>query len=424
MRFFIPAFCFVFLSLQSLAQTGPDVNYDEAKIPAYTLPDPLRMPNGKRVKSTSEWKQKQLPYLLRLFRENVYGVMPGRTADEYFKTRSVDSAALGGKAIRKQLTIYFSMQDTTASMNVLLYLPKNTSEKVPVFIGLNFAGNHTVHADTGIYLSDRWIAADADYKTENNRATEAARGIQADRWQVDELIANGFGLATAYYGDLEPDYAEGWQTGIRSSLQEALHIKPEAWSAIGAWAWGLSRMADYLETDPAVNKDQIIITGHSRLGKAALWSAANDPRFAMIISNESGEGGAALSKRVYGETIARINTTFPHWFVAKYKTYNNHPEKLLLDQHMLLALMAPRPLYVASAADDQWADPKGEFLSIKNAEPVYALFGKKGLGVTEMPPVDHPVGNTLRYHIRSGAHDMLPYDWTQYIRFAKEYFMH
>jgi hypothetical protein len=256
----------------------------------------------------------------------------------------------------------------------------------------------------------------------NNLATEASRGTDSGKWAVEEIINHGYGLATAYYGDLEPDNPEGWKTGIRTTMKSELLINENEWGAIGAWAWGLSRMMDYLETDAAVDGKKVIITGHSRLGKACLWAAANDTRFGIVVSNSSGEGGAALSKRWFGETIEKINTSFPHWFVPAYTQYNKHLELLPVDQHILLALMAPRPFYVASAEDDLWADPKGEFLSAKNAEPVYALFGKKGLGINEVPAVNHPVGETIRYHIRTGKHDFTLYDWQQYLDFADKQF--
>jgi hypothetical protein len=235
---------------------------------------------------------------------------------------------------------------------------------------------------------------------------------------VEELLARGYGLATAYYGDLEPDHAAGWQTGIRSQLQQVLHTQPGEWGAIGAWAWGMSRMMDYFETDKAIQARQVVLQGHSRIGKAALWAGANDTRFAALISNESGEGGAALSRRWYGETIKRLNTSFPHWFGPNYKKYNDKPNDLPVDQHALLALIAPRPLYVASAAEDTWSDPKGEFLSAQATEPVYQLYHLKGLGTVPMPGLNQPVGERVRYHIRSGKHDVTAYDWQQYLAFA------
>lgn len=410
------------LSNHGAAAQSRGENLDEAKVAAYTLPDPLKAANGKNITSAQEWTKTQRPKVLQLFREHVYGKFPGKPTGLHFKVNSVDNEALGGKAIRKQITVFFNKAENAPGMEVLLYLPKGAKKPVPVFAGLNFYGNHTVNADTGIMLSTRWQRNTTDGNVVNNRATEAARGISGKSWEIEEIIGSGYGVATAYCGDLEPDHNEGWKTGIRTTLKSELGIKEDEWGAIGAWAWGLSRMLDYLETDEDVNAKQVAITGHSRLGKASLWAAANDTRFALVVSNNSGEGGAALARRNFGETTAIINKSFPYWFNPKFKEYNGQADKLPVDQHMLLALMAPRPLYVASAVDDTWADPKGEFLSAKNAEPVYALFGKKGMGVSEMPRVNEPVGETIHYHIRTGGHGITLYDWKQYLAFADQQF--
>jgi hypothetical protein len=400
------------------AQGQENFNYEEAQVGSYVLPPLLQTPAGKPVTSARQWETARRPALLQLFADQVYGKFPGQPAGQHFRVTSEDRQALGGKAIRKQVTIFFTADEAGPSMEVLLYLPRQASGPVPIFAGLNFKGNHTVHPDPGINITSRWVANDKTVNITNNRSNEAARGQQASRWAVQELLARGYGLATAYYGDLEPDHAAGWQTGIRTQLQQVLHTQAAEWGAIGAWAWGMSRMMDYFETDPAIRARQVLLTGHSRIGKAALWAGANDTRFAAIISNESGEGGAALSRRWYGETIKRLNTSFPHWFSSSYKKYNDKPADLPVDQHMLLALIAPRPLYVASAVEDRWSDPKGEFLSAQATEPVYQLYRKKGLGAGVMPGINQPVGETVRYHNRSGKHDVTAYDWQQYLAFA------
>ncbi|MBW7892448.1 MAG: acetylxylan esterase [Chitinophagaceae bacterium] len=408
-------FALVFLTGYTVTQAqAPATNYDESKVPPYTLPDPLLTPEGKKVVTTAEWEQNQRPYILKLFTENVYGRIPHKSSGMHFSVTEQGTPVMGGKAVRKQVTIHFEKGDKWPFMDVLIYLPK-TNHPVPVFVGLNFNGNHTVAPDKEIRLPQ--------YRAGKNKDAdpETLRGTSASRWPVESIVNGGYGVATAWYYDLEPDNKDGWKDGIRTTLKETLHIAPEEWSAIGAWAWGLSRIQDYLETDKDVDAKQTILLGHSRLGKTSLWAGANDGRFSIVISNESGEGGAALSRRIYGETIRNLNTSFPHWFIERYKSFNDHPEKMPTDQHMLLSLIAPRPLYVASAEEDRWADPKGEFLSAKNAGPVYALYKLEGVGVTEMPPVNTPVGKSVRYHVRTGKHDVTLYDWTQYIHFADQY---
>jgi hypothetical protein len=397
----------------TFSQTPSTTNTDESKTISYPLPDPLLMPNGKRVKTFNEWNKIQRPYIYHLFEEYVYGRYPKGKIPLRFETREQSGNALGGIATRKQVRIYFHPTDTTAVTDVLIYLPNSRKKPVPVFLSLNFYGNQTTDKDPAIFLPRGGVH---EFKGVIP-TVDSSRGIDP-YWSIKDIILHGYGVVTAYYVDFEPDNKDGWKTGIRTTLKDVLKIQPDEWGAIGAWAWGVSRIMDYLEQDKAIDKKRVALVGHSRLGKSALWAGASDLRFAIVVANESGEGGAALSKRIFGETIKDLNQQFPHWFVSRYTNYNNNPDSLPVDQHMLLALIAPRPLYVASAEDDLWADPKGEFLSAVNAGPVYNLFGKRGIEITEMPAIHQPTGNTVMYHIRAGKHAITSYDWQQYMQFA------
>lgn len=403
------------------AQLAPTI-YDEAKVPSYTLPDPLVCADGTRVTNPNIWQQKRRPELVQLFEEQVYGRSPKPSPNQMrFEVMSEVTNALGGKATRKEIGIHFTGDPTGPRLDLLLYLPNHSRKPTPAFLGLNFNGNHAVTAERDVRLSDRWMVGERSSCIVSNRATEACRGIEASRWQIEKIVARGYALATFNYGDVEPDFAQGWKLGVRAALSPAgtnTTFKPDEWGAISAWAWGLSRALDYLETDRAVDAKRVAVIGHSRLGKTALWAGARDERFAIVISNDSGEGGAALARRRFGERTANLNKAFPHWFCGNFKQYSEHEDLMPVDQHELIALIAPRPVYVASAEKDRWADPRGEFLAAKAAEPVYALFGKAGLGVTEPPPLNLPVGDVIGYHIRSGEHDVTEYDWEQYLNFA------
>ena len=392
-----------------------EANYDEDQVPAYTLPDPLVMPNGESVVDAATWIQKRRPEILQLFKTHVYGEMPGPATDARWEITE-EGQALAGRARRRQIRVHFATDGPC--MDILLYIPTSIQGPVPTFLGLNFFGNHTVLLDPDIHLNTNWMRSEEKHGIVDNRATPDSRGFLSHRWLIDDIISRGYALATIYSGDLDPDYDDGYHNGVHPLFYEEgqNRPRPDQCGTIGAWAWGLSRAMDYLQS--AADIGHVAILGLSRLGKTSLWAGACDSRFALVISNESGCGGAALSRRRYGETIRHINESFPHWFCDNFRRYNDAEDDLPLDQHMLLALIAPRPLYVASAVEDHWCDPRGEFLAARAADPVYRLLGSDGLPTDEIPAIDQPVQGRIGYHIRSGGHDLTAYDWAQYLDFA------
>ena len=414
----------LFVSMNTLIAQPKNFNYDEAKVPKFTLPDPLMMADGAPVKSVKAWESKRRPEILELFKKEMYGRAPGKPAKQSYFVLSHHKNVLGGKADRKQVEVRFAGTGKGPRMTILIYLPARAKGPVPTFLTLNFRGNHTLHPDPAIRLPHSWVRGKVKGETENNRATEKGRGLAKSRWPVETILARGYALAAIYYGDIDPDFDDGWKNGVHALYPATHKRKPEEWGSIATWAWGLSRAMDYLETDREIDHQRVAVMGHSRLGKTSLWAGASDPRFALVISNNSGCGGAALSRRAFGETVQRINTSFPHWFCDNFVKYNANENKCPVDQHQLIALIAPRPVYIASAVDDRWADPKGEFLSGLHANPVYQLYGLPGLPAKKQPPLDTPSMGSIGYHIRSGRHDVTKFDWAAYLKFADKHLNH
>lgn len=398
-----------------------EANYDEALVGELTLPDALTCQDGTKVTTADQWRSKRRPELLKLFETEMYGVMPPASCAKLAFEELSNETVFDGKAIRREIRIYFNAPEKLPKMDLLLYIPAKAAGPVPAFLSPNFPGNHSVCDDPGVRLPD--LEGGTRVKQPVDPGT---RGGNKSRWSLDRILDRGYALATVYYEEIDPDFDDGRKNGVHplfAAWEEENSIPVHSRAAtITAWAWGLSRALDYLETVREIDAKKVIVMGHSRLGKTALWAAACDERFAMAISNNSGCGGAALTRRDYGENSTIMDKRLWWWFCKKYSDYVPDPNQLPFDQHELICLIAPRPVYVASAIEDTWADPKGEFLSAFYADPVYRLFGTDGIaGVTEWPPVDTPVGGTIHYHVRTGEHDVVDYDWIQYLDFADKY---
>jgi len=390
------------------------------------LPDVLTMNSGVKVTTSAGWRIRKAE-LQQVFTEEMYGEAPPRPKSMRFVVVDNTKDALNGIAIRKQVTILLNGNSNGPQLHLLRYIP-NHVVRPPVFLGLNFWGNETIDDDPGIFISKGWTQAVLNQPPEPNtapcwkdhRATALCRGIAHDKWPIEAILKRGYAVATVFRADVDPDYAGSYKQSLKIYYPR-LQGRGDNFSTIGAWAWTLIRIMDYLETDRGVDAARVAVFGWSRLGKAALWAGATDPRFAMVISDDSGAGGAKLFRRGVGETIRDLNTHFPYWFCNNFKQYNGKDRTLPFDQHMVLAMIAPRPVYIASATNDYWSDPEGEFLAAVAATLVYKLLGTEGLPTTQWPAADHPVIGQIGYHVRTGGHNITSYDWAQYLNFADVY---
>ena len=396
---------------------GVPVNYDEALVGTYSLPNPLILANGKPVRDAKTWTTQRRPEIVKLFEENQYGKAPGRPKEMSFEVFDKATIALDGKAIRRQVTVYFSADKSGPKMDLLLYLPAAATKPVPVLLNLSFSANSSVVDDPGIKPGEIW--------GRDKKRVPAAAGRNFGRINVKPFLDAGIGFATIYYGDIDPDFDGGVEFGVRKLYLKAGEKEPGPgeWGSIAAWAWGLSRAVDYFETDKGVDAKRIAILGVSRLGKTVMWAGANDQRIGAVIASCSGEGGAAISRRDYGEKVKHLALRYGYQFAKNYANFGDAVDQMPMDAHMLVALVAPRPLLLQTGDKDFWSDPKGEFLAAVGAEPVFKLLGKTALGTDKMPPAGEEILHTLSYSMHAGGHGTIPSDYDLFLRFLKMQFL-
>lgn len=407
------------LSLLTPVMAGVEAFPDASALPVQTSPpDPLKMLDGSRVTTPEAWLNRRRPELKALFQHYMYGHLPPAPAKIEYTVDRVDRKSLGGKATLKEVTIRVGGAGLP-TIHLLVVVPNQRTKPAPVFVGPNFNGNHTVLADPCIALPTVWLPTNSPGGTDN-RATDAGRGRDVDVWAIEQSVDHGYAVATFYNGDIEPDRPDAAE-GIRARYAP-IQGGPYDWGALGAWAWGVHRAVDYLLTDPDIDAKRIAVFGHSRNGKAALLAGAFDERIALVIPHQAGCGGTSPSRGKVGELVKAINDRFPHWFNAEFKRFNDQPERLPFDQHCLIAMVAPRPVLLSNATEDQWANPAGQFQMLQAAEPVYRLLNAGGLAAKQMPEPGRLVDSKLGFFIRPGKHSTTPEDWRAFLDFADRHF--
>jgi hypothetical protein len=370
------------------------------------------MQNGQVVRDAQTWYLQRRPEILRLFERQIYGRSPGRPEDQWFELVETSGDALEGKAIRKQVSVHLTKNADGPKIDLLMYLPASAAKKVPVFLCFSFFSLQRVMDDPAIHLQQEW-------RPDHTRHEGSVRA-KSKSFQIDEVISRGYGIAVIYYGQIDPDFDGGLPYGVRAGYLPTgkTTLDPDGWGTIGAWAWGASRALDYLQTDAQVDGKRVAIMGHSRLGKTALWAGANDTRFAMVVACSSGRGGASLARRDFGESIGDLAQRFGYQFCGNFQKYSHHENDMPVDTHELLGLIAPRPLYLATASEDLHSDPRGEFEAAIAAGPIYSLLGAKPLEVLDPPPLDAAVMDDIGYHCHTGKHEVTALDWKHILEFA------
>ncbi len=363
-----------------------------------TVPDPLVSLEGQTISSAAAWESSRRPEILELFRHNVYGRAPvGRPENLRFEITDRQAGLMDGLATRKLVTVSYGGSGGQGTIHLVLFIPTKGRKPAPCFLLICNRGPENM---------------------------DPTRNVKSPFWPAEQIVERGYAAAVFANGEVAPDKNVPFTNGVFGVYEKPGDRRPDSWADIAAWAWGASLVMDYLETDPDIDGKRVAVVGHSRGGKTALWAGAQDERFAMVVSNDSGCTGAALARGKHGERIQDINRQFPYWFCDNYKRFNGREEDLPLDQHWLLALVAPRLLYVASASEDAWSDPNNEFRAAVLAGPVYGLFGLQGLATATMPKPESPLlEGHIGYHLRSGKHDLTLYDWNRFMDFADRHLL-